>query len=321
MKILTIQNRMGIGDMVIFLPFIDAIAKKFSSPVSLLVKENSKARHFLESNKNIKDIIILDRDNEKKNGRHDGIFGSIKLIRELKDYNFDKVFIFNSSLRFKLICQLASIKSIHQYPLFKKKEQHLILTAQKFLEKELKIEVNSNPNILINDQHSQSAKLKYNFSSKQKNILLGIGGSGETKRIPSKIFLKFMDYCLKEFDCKFFLATGSNPGEQKILNEILNSKFRQNCIPLDMLEINETLPIIKNCDISVCNDSSFSHLSAAIKIPTIVLMADTPLLYGNYSPQMYPIIPDNVQTVSHNTLGKNNISPEKIFQKFKEIIY
>ena len=43
MKILAIQNRMGIGDMVIFLPFIEAIAKKYKTTVSILVKENSKA--------------------------------------------------------------------------------------------------------------------------------------------------------------------------------------------------------------------------------------------------------------------------------------
>ena len=42
MKILAVQNRMGIGDMIIFLPFIEAIAKKFNSPVSILVKENTK---------------------------------------------------------------------------------------------------------------------------------------------------------------------------------------------------------------------------------------------------------------------------------------
>ena len=45
MKILAIQNRMGIGDMVI-LPFIEAISKKFNSPVSILVKENSKASEY-----------------------------------------------------------------------------------------------------------------------------------------------------------------------------------------------------------------------------------------------------------------------------------
>ena len=43
MKILVVQNRMGIGDLVIFMPFIEAIAKKYEVPVSCLVKENSKA--------------------------------------------------------------------------------------------------------------------------------------------------------------------------------------------------------------------------------------------------------------------------------------
>ena len=72
------------------------------------------------------------------------------------------------------------------------------------------------------------------------------------------------------------------------------------------------MPIIKNCKISICNDSSFSHLSSAIGIPTIVLMADTPLLYGSYSPQMHPIIPDGQKSVTHDSLGKNKINPNKI---------
>jgi len=61
-------------------------------------------------------------------------------------------------------------------------------------------------------------------------------------------------------------------------------------------------------------------LSAAIGKPTIVLMADTPLLYGSYSPQMYPIIPDGEETVTHDTLGKDKINPKKIFEKFQDII-
>jgi len=64
MKILTIQNRKGIGDMVIFLPFIEGISKKFNSPVSILVKENSKALEYLENNKHIEKILILERNNK-----------------------------------------------------------------------------------------------------------------------------------------------------------------------------------------------------------------------------------------------------------------
>ena len=320
MKILAIQNRKGIGDMIIFLPFIEAISKKFGTPISILVKENSKAAQFLNNNKNIKNIIILDRDNEKKNGTHDGIKGSFKLIDDLKKYNFEKVFIFNSSLRYNLISKLAGIKKIYQYPLFKKKNQHIIKTAQNFIKKELNLIVDSNPKILVESEKVQITRSRYQILDNQINILLGIGGSGNTKRIPAEIFLKFMKLSSAKYDCKYFLATGKNEEEQKILNIILQSEFKNKCVKLDDLNINDILPIIQNCKISICNDSSFSHLSSAIGIPTIVLMADTPLLYGSYSPQMHPIIPDGQKSVTHDTLGKNKINPDKIFSKFKEII-
>ena len=43
MKILIVQNKKGIGDLVIYLPYIEAIAKKFATKIYLLTKENSKA--------------------------------------------------------------------------------------------------------------------------------------------------------------------------------------------------------------------------------------------------------------------------------------
>ena len=104
------------------------------------------------------------------------------------------------------------------------------------------------------------------------------------------------------------------------MSEILQSKFKNFCNSLDNLSIKETLPIIKNCDLSICNDSSFSHLSAALGVKTITLMVDTPLIYGNYSSRMFPIIPDGEKTVTHNTLGKERINPDKVFNKIIEII-
>ena len=320
MKILVVQNRMGIGDMVIFLPYIEAISKKFDAPVSILVKESSKAIQFLNNNKSIDQIIILDRGNKNKNGIHDGIIGSYSLAKELEKYNFDKIFIFNSSLRFNLIARFAGIKCIYQYPLFQKKNQHVIKAARELIKKTLNLEVTSDPKILVNNQLIQNAKIKYRIGNNEINILLGIGGSGPTKRIPAKIFLEFMHLITKTQKCRFFLATGKNSEEQEILKEILNSKFKKLCCALDELDLISTLPIIKNCNISICNDSSFSHLSSGLGIKTIVLMADTPMLYGDYSPRMYPIIPDGENTVTHNTLGKDRINPNKIFEQLNKIL-
>ena len=320
MRILAVQNRMGIGDMVIFLPYIDAITKKFGVPVSILVKESTKAPQILSENLNIDKIIILDRDNKIKNGRHDGIFGSYNLIKDLKKYNFDKVFIFNSSFRFNLITRIAGIKDIYQYPLFEKKNQHITNTAKEFIKKNLDLDVISDPKILINDKSIQDIKLKYKINKDEKNILLGIGGSGPTKRIPAKTFMNFINLVTQKYKCKFFLATGKNEEEQKILYDIINSDHKDKCYALDDLSLSEILPIIKNCDVSICNDSSFSHLSSGMSINTIVLMADTPLLYGNYSSKMFPIIPDSETTVTHNTLGKDRISSKKIFDQFNKIL-
>jgi len=320
MKILVIQNKMGIGDMVIYLPFIEAISKKFNTPVSILVKESSKAEKILKDNNIINKIIILERGNKQKKGKHDGLIGSYNLARNLRQYDFDKVFIFNSSFRFNLIVRIARIKDIYQYPLLQKKNQHIIRAAKNLLKKNLNLNIESNPVISISNQSVKEAKIKYQINNDEKNILLGIGGSGPTKRVPAKIFIKLMFLLAKKYKCKFFLATGNNSQEQEILEEILSTEFKNKCYRLDNLSLAEILPIIKNCNASICNDSSFSHLSAGLGIKTITLMADTPLLYGNYSSKMYPIIPDGENTVKHNTLGKDRINPNKIFDQLDRIL-
>tara|TARA_Y100000389_G_scaffold99121_1_gene95800 strand:+ start:2006 stop:2968 length:963 start_codon:yes stop_codon:yes gene_type:complete len=319
MKILIIQNRMGIGDTILYLPFIKALSKKFNSPVSLLAKESSKANQYLDQTNYIDKILILEK-NKKTNNEHGGFLGSFNLIKNIKKYNFDKVFIFNSSLRFYLIARLSGIPEIYQYPLFKKNKQHIINTPKRVFKEKLNLDINENPEIQIDNKLVLKSIEKFKINKNQINILLGIGGSGPTKRIPSSTFLSVIEKISKVKKCRFFLATGKNEEEQIILNEILKSKFKDLCVPLDSLSIKETLPIIKNCNISVCNDSSFSHLSAALGIKTITLMADTPLIYGSYNTKMFPIIPDGEVTVSHNTLGKEKISSQKIFNKIIEII-
>ena len=319
MKILVVQNRMGIGDTVIFLPFFKALSEKFNSPVSLLVKGNTKADQFLYQTKYIDKILFLERDKKDKN-RHGGFLGSFNLIKDIKKNNFDKIIIFNSSFRFNLIAKLSGIPEVYQYPLFQKNRQHITDTPKKFLKDELSLEINEDPNIQIDDLSILKSIEKFQINKKETNILLGIGGSGPTKRIPANTFLDVIKKISEIKKCKFFLATGKEKGEQILLKEILNSKFKDLCLPLDDLSIKDTLPIIKSCDISICNDSSFSHLSAALGVKTITLMADTPLVYGSYSSKMFPIIPDGVKTVSHNTLGKERINPQKIFDKIVEII-
>ena len=318
MKILVIQNRMGIGDMIMFLPFVKAISNYYREQVSLMVKKSTKASEYLNDEKYIKEIIYLERS-EVEN-RHTGVKGFFNLIKDLKEKKFDKVFIFNSSLRFYMAAKRSGIKNVNSYKLLRKKNQHIIETAKKFIVDTLKVNVKENPTLNLKPDSVVQAKKNYSISNDEINIVLGTGGSGETKRVPAKIFMEVMKNALKKGKCKFFIATGNAKEEIEILDQITKSDLKEFCIPLNNLDINKIIPIIKNCNVAICNDSSFSHLSAALNIPTIVLMTDTPLVYGSYSSHMRPILPEGTNTVSHDTLGKYKINPVEIQKKLDEIL-
>ena len=68
MKVLVIQPKIGMGDMVIYLPYIHAISKKYQTPVSILVKENSRASELLAEDKHIDEIIEKFRSSLNKHG-------------------------------------------------------------------------------------------------------------------------------------------------------------------------------------------------------------------------------------------------------------
>ena len=235
MKILVIQNRMGIGDMIMFLPFVKAISNYYGEKISLMVKKNTKASEYLNEEKYIKEIIYLERS-EVEN-RHSGVKGFFNLIKDIKDKKFDKAFIFNSSLRFYMAAKIGGIKDINCYKLFKKKNQHIIETAKKFIRDTLKVDVKENPTINPKPDTVAQAKKNYSINSDEINIVLGTGGSGETKRIPSEIFIEVMKKTLKKGKCKFFIATGNAKEEIEILDQITKSDLKEFCIPLNNLNL------------------------------------------------------------------------------------
>ena len=167
MKILIIQTKMGIGDMIIYLPYIHAISKKYKKSVSVLVKDSSKAKELLADDNHIDEIITLKNE-------MDGIGGIVKLTNELKKRNFDKIIIFNSSLRYNLVAKLTGIKSVYQYPLFRSKD-NIMLSAKIFTEDITNKVISTEPNLIIKKRDNNLDK---NF----RYICLGISSSGPTKR-------------------------------------------------------------------------------------------------------------------------------------------
>ena len=312
MKVLVIQPKIGMGDMVIYLPYIHAISKKLSSPVSILVKENSRAKDLLTDDYHIGEIITLDRTN-KNTGSHDGISGFFELVKKLKERKFDRVFIFSSSLRYFLISKIAGIKKISQYPLFRKKD-NVVTSAKIFTENELGLIVSTQPILQLKKEKIENLKNK--FTTNYKHICLGISASGPTKRWSIKNYIKLCERINEKIPSKFYIAAGRN--DKELIGEIFNSQIKDKCFSFIDLEIKETLPIIRNCDLYIGNDTGWLHISSALNIKCLALFMDSPVqAYGKYSKNIEIIVPkgESEETTTHDTLGADKISFDEVLYK------
>ncbi len=318
MKVLILINKVGLGDCIIHINYIHEISKKYGKPVSILAKENTRAEDLFGDDPHIDEVITLDRLNDNS-GSHDGLSGFFKLARDIKEKKFDKVFIFNSSIRYFLICKFAGIEKIAQYPLLKKKGQHVVNTAKIFTENELNKIVSTQPKLLIRED--KVLKARKDISQSHKNIVLGIAASGQTKRWGIKNFIKLIEKINEKYPSKFYLAAGKN--DQQLIDEILNSNIGSNCISLNNLKINEMMPIIANCNLYCGNDTGFMHISAALNLKTVALFMDSPALaYGKYSKNINIIIPEGEteESTTHDTLGADKISFDNVYNKCIELL-
>ncbi len=294
------------GDQIIFLPYIHAICKKFKKPVSLLAKENSRAKELFIEDNCIDEIITLEND-------MDGIKGIIKLSKELKKRSFDKIFIFNSSLRYRLVAHLANIKLIHQYPLFLKKD-NIVHSAKIFTESIIGEVINTEPKLKIKKEN-------INLDKETKHVCLGISASGPTKRWDIENYIKLAEQVNDKIRCKFYLAGGENDVE--LINKFKRSPVGKNSFSFEDLSIKKTLKYISNCDLYIGNDTGWAHISVGLNVKALTIFCDSPVAaYGSYSSKMITIEPEGIAKgeTTHDTLGKDKISFKKVYQKSIEML-
>ena len=68
MKVLVVQQRYGIGDMLIFLPYLKALAEKNMVKISLLAKKTSRSSELFKAENFLDEIIDLDPTNDGISG-------------------------------------------------------------------------------------------------------------------------------------------------------------------------------------------------------------------------------------------------------------
>ena len=182
--------------------------------------------------------------------------------------------------------------------------------------------MSTQPIIDVEQNLVDAAKTKYNISKENKNIVLGISASGEDKRWFIDRFILTSEKLNRLKPCKFYLAAGKN--DKHLINKIMNSSIGKNCISFENLTIGETLPIIKNCDGYLGNDTGFLHLSCALGLKCVAIFFNSPVLsYGTYAENITCVIPkgETMESTVHDlVLGRERISVEEVYSKAKQIL-
>ncbi len=298
----------GLGANLLHLSYCHEIAKKFG-PITLITL-NPKLVEVLEDDPNIKEVIYLDNFYKK--------FSDIfKLSIFLKKLNLENLFIFYPSLRYFLSAKIAGIKKIYNYPLFRKKNLHLVKAAKEFTEKHLNIP-NCPTETKIEVNKTEVEKLKKNDS---KKILLGIGSSGPTTKWGYKNYIKLIKKLNESYKIYYYLLCGPNESEdaQKIIHETGSDL----CESLSNKNISEIKDYISISDLYVGNDSFGHHISSQMGKPSFVILLDTPRAYSDYSVNQKRILPPNIDIdeITHDSrLDPNSISADMVLDKIKKFI-
>ena len=296
----------GIGANLLHLAYCHEISRKYGPITVITLCKNLK--QILNDDPMIKDVIFISEYHKK----FTDIFN---LSRVLKKFQFEYFFIFYPSIRFFLASKLARIKNIYTYKLFKKKNLHLVKAAKNFVEKNLNIiECPTETKIYVDKEKKEDAQK--NLKSNKKNIIIGVGSSGETTKWGASNFIRLINRFNTEDKYFFYILCG--PEEDLISQKIINEIKEKNCLSFSKKNISEIIPTMSLCNLYVGNDSFGHHVTSQCGIPSIIIMLDTPSAYSDYSSNQHRILPEGVdiKDIDHNsTIDPNEIKVEKVYQK------
>jgi heptosyltransferase-2 len=307
-KGLIIQTRPGVGDLCMFLPYIQQIKKHNKDfAFTLVTKKRTAAKQILKYDQSINQIVYL--EDETIATTKSKINNFFKLLNFIKKNNFSKIYIMHFSIFWFLLAKISGIKNIYKYGILKKNvDIHLNALEQ-------------NKRWLQDPNLSSQTKIVYpqNNSKNNNQIIIGIGSSGPTKKWPTENYIELIKK-INDKNIKFYLAGGNNEIENQIANKIINEIKENRIESLCSLSIEEIMPIINSSKLYIGNDTGFMHLSAGLNIPAIGLFGDTPLSYAKYNKNIFPIIPENFKTVGHGSMAMNQITIGQVLNEVKKFI-
>ena len=296
----------------------------------------SRCYPILKDNPHLDEVIIFDEKD-----RHRGVIAKLSFVKQLKDRNFDIVYLLHRSMSRALICRLADIKERVGY-LTKKRG---FLLTRKFLSPhrdsmhriDYYLNIIEKAGLKVEDRYLEfffkeedvnfvDQFLKKNgISGDERLIVINPGGNWMPKRWPKDYWAHLSDRLIGELKAKVVI-TGSH-ADIALAGDIKNSMKEVPVASCGALNIKQLGALAKKADLFITADTGPLHIATAVGAKKIIA------IFGPTSPAITGPYPETNVVILQKDVGcsipcykvdcKDNrcmkaITPEDVFNQAKE---
>jgi len=283
MNICVFYTSPKLGDIILQLPFIKAIADHYNTKVTLCVNKYINIKKILENQSYIKIVI----ENPFRRGRF--YFNDLlNLYRELKKEKIDYAFILEKTKAPAIACKISKINKIYGFGIgsqkyfvdnsvrLSKNDLRYNYTSQsiKFLN-HLNIPFNFDEKYLVLDNYKKNYFLKTNENLPKPWVCFAVDSTEKNRIWPQKSFGQLADKLIDGNYAKtIFVINYEN--HKKYFEEIIkNSKYQNFFINCKSLDRSQIINLINDCKYFVGIDSGPSCVSGALDKKTFCIIGPT----------------------------------------------
>lgn len=271
-----------IGDVVLSIPAIEAIRKQHPHG-HLAVMTRPSTAPLLEGHPAVDEVIPYYYE---KKGRHSGLVGSVRFVRELVLRRFDIAFILHPSHRAHWVPFLAGIPyriGLNSHdpllltkPVPDRRKEGLKHEADTTLdivrafgvpipaEKTLSIFTSYEDEVFVSETLAKAG-----IAASETIAAFHLGASCVSKRWPAERFIELAKRFMEQRGARIVVVGGA---EEKELGEIFRGRIGASALDLTgQLSLKQLAELLKRCAVLVSNDSGPVHIAAAVNTRTLTI--------------------------------------------------
>ncbi len=293
MKILLVQTSF-LGDTILSTPVISGI-KKIYPEAELWMMTTPLSSELVIRDPLLAGVLIDDKKNKNV-----GFSGFLRMKRRIQSIAFDRVYSLHRSPRTALLlwlCQIpdrigfsdAKLSFLYHEIRIRNRKNHDVIRNLSLLSGDISIEsLEPELRLFPPEKNALNENIRRTLPDKGSYVVLVPGSAWKTKMWNWEGYHETAKYLFKKSFYVVLLGAKSD--------ETVSAKVAQGLSVINLsgkTSIADTMYIIKNSSLVVCNDSMALHLASALNIPNVAIFCATSPQFG-FSPwQNNAIIVEN----------------------------